>query len=596
MAIAARPSRSLPGVRASCDRGGGGPLLFSKAVKVPHQTIQKIMHSNLIAINSILDRHFRIDNSGTQLNCDTRGQCGGAACMVKSYLRYEALGTFGLVVGHEASPAALFDEDGKLAISAACENVVLWDTRRGTERTTWRGERSEVTCLARGHGDRASLVAVGYADGVIRLWSLETNTYSIVFTGHRGAVTSLAFDATCSRLASGGKDTCVILWDVLSEQGLFRLRGHKDMVTGLIFVGDGRYVISSSKDNLIKAWDLEAQHCVETLVGHRGEVWSITASPDEKTLYAGCADGIIHVWKMDVDRLSDSISRVPRVNISGDLEDADADADADDKEMRACTLFGTLNRQGSTERVLTIKVDPSGRHLFCQGADRTVEIFRILDEAETRKKMLRKRRRRREKATAAANKAQDDAHDDDDDEPDADEEDVTLTATDLIVTMGSVRASAKIRSVDVRAVDNGKKYSLLCALHNNTLEMHSVVPDGKIFSAELQTAVELPGHRTDVRTVAISSDDQMLASASSGTTRAGIMYGIMCGIRDHVWDLDIMNEIMYGIMCVIMCEVEWREKQCQFAVCTCCCIIVVHGQLCCKCISFVSLCTSYHHV
>ena len=61
-----------------------------------------------------------------------------------------------------------------------------------------------------------------YADGSIRIWSIERSSSSVIFNGHRGAVTALAFDKNGTRLASGSKDTDLIMWDVVGEVGLYR--------------------------------------------------------------------------------------------------------------------------------------------------------------------------------------------------------------------------------------------------------------------------------------------------------------------------------------------------------------------------------------
>ena len=74
-------------------------------------------------------------------------------------------------------------------------------------------------------------------------------------------MTSLCFDESCSRLASGGKDTHVIVWDVVNECGLFRLKGHKGPITRVRFLKDKNVLVSSGKDTLVKFWDLDIQHC-----------------------------------------------------------------------------------------------------------------------------------------------------------------------------------------------------------------------------------------------------------------------------------------------------------------------------------------------
>lgn len=73
-------------------------------------------------------------------------------------------------------------------------------------------------------------VAVGYADGSIRIWDSEKGICESVLNSHKGAVTALRYNKVGSMLASGSKDNDVILWDVVAETGLFRLRGHRDQV------------------------------------------------------------------------------------------------------------------------------------------------------------------------------------------------------------------------------------------------------------------------------------------------------------------------------------------------------------------------------
>ena len=61
---------------------------------------------------------------------------------------------------------------------------------------------------------------------------------------------------------------------------------------------------------------------------------------------------------------------------------------------------------------------------------------------------------------------------------------------------------------------------LFIALSSNAIEVYNVPQPTKskdqLPEAIRSYSVDLPGHRTDVRTLCISSDDQILASASNG--------------------------------------------------------------------------------
>jgi len=63
---------------------------------------------------------------------------------------------------------------------------------------------------------------------------------------------------------------------------------------------------------------------------------------------------------------------------------------------------------------------------------------------------------------------------------------------------------------------------VLLALATNAVEVfkipspHTMKQEGTTPEASRLYSVDMPGHRTDIRTVAVSSDDQILSSASNG--------------------------------------------------------------------------------
>ena len=77
-------------------------------------------------------------------------------------------------------------------------------------------------------------MAVGYKDGTIRVWDIVKGTCEMVLTGHKGAVTAMAYNKTGSLLASGSTDTDIIVWDTVAETGLYRLKGHRDQVSTIL--------------------------------------------------------------------------------------------------------------------------------------------------------------------------------------------------------------------------------------------------------------------------------------------------------------------------------------------------------------------------
>ena len=387
-----------------------------------------------------------------------------------------------------------------------------------------KDDRSEVTCLSQCDVQQ-DLFAAGYADGSIRIWDALSGQIVVSFNGHKSAITHLQFDREGSRLASGSRDTDIIIWNLLSETAEFRCRGHKDQITGLSFlrtpvsrrqsphtdeavdVGQSdseeeieeRYLLSTSKDALIKIWDLTSPHCVETHVAQtNGECWSLGLMPDGAGCITAGNEGELKIWRLDLDIL------------------ASLHATDTGKKQDVLTSQDILRRQGK-DRTIGVSFHPKQDYIVVHGSEKAVELWRIRSSEEVHRHMQRKRRRRREKAATAGEQLL----------PETEDAVGTPTVEDLFVSHVIVRTGGKVRSVDwaAKGTRMSKKLELLVATTNNQLELYNVnshraqlqKPDAKAAPEyDRSLAVELPGHRADVRTLALSSDDRMLASASSG--------------------------------------------------------------------------------
>jgi U3 small nucleolar RNA-associated protein 12 len=352
-----------------------------------------------------------------------------------------------------------------------------------------------------------------YEDGSIRLWDSRTATVIISFNGHKSAVTKLAFDNAGVRLASGSKDTDIILWDLITETGLFRLRGHTDQITSLHFLfpspelltasglsEHSGFLLTTGKDALIKVWDLASQHCIETHVAQsNGECWSLGLSPDQGGCITAGNDGELRVW---------SIDEAAMMEISREKVGADG--------RRILTERGTFYRHGK-DRTIGIRFHPRADYVGFHGSDKSVEVWRIRSQSEVQKSMARKKKRRKEKEA----RTEENGPEQDNDKP----EDVSAApVSEVFVQHVIVRTGGKVRSFDWMT-NKSSGLNLLAATTNNQLEAYNVVPankkntDSEDPDYTRSLAVDIPGHRTDIRSIALSSDDRMLASASNGTLK-----------------------------------------------------------------------------
>ncbi|KAL7627426.1 beta transducin [Parahypoxylon ruwenzoriense] len=469
--------------------------------------------------------------------------------MVKSYLKYEHSKSFGLITSSTSNILWISQNRSSTgagqAVVAANEELLSWDIKTGDIVERWKDEKSsaQVTAIAQSKAND-DLFAAGYEDGSVRLWRSRDPSPFITFNGHRSAITILAFDRSGVRLASGSKDTNVIVWDLVAEVGQFKLRGHKDQITGLQFVEpqeevaeredseemaldvDGAndsssegFLLTTGKDALIKLWDLGSRHCIETHIAQtNGECWALGLSPD----YSGCITagnaGELKVWALDAALLAASRRQV--------------DIPANIQYLRD---RGTLFRHGK-DKTTEVVFHPRRDYFAVHGSEKSVEIWRIRNEAEIKKSLARKKKRRREKL---AQKKESGANGDAqlDGEDDQDEDVSRADITDAFAQHLIIRTGGKVRSVDWADIHGKKKLQLLVGATNNQLEMYSMplkeksgkskeddVPD-----YERALSIEIPGHRADIRSLALSSDDKWLASASNGSIKIWSILTQKCG-------------------------------------------------------------------
>ncbi|KAF2403874.1 WD40 repeat-like protein [Trichodelitschia bisporula] len=445
--------------------------------------------------------------------------------MVKSYNKYEAAQTFGLVNSASSNVISLPDASARAtgagqAVVGANEEVLRWDVKKGELLSRWRDStcNAQVTAIARSAVD-PDVYAVGYEDGSIRIWDSRIDSMIITFNGHKSAVTVLVFDSTGVRLASGAKDTDIIVWDLVAEVGLFKLRGHKDQIVGLHWIvpkteameggsahntDSEAFILSASKDALLKVWDVTSQHCIDTHIspGTLGDCCALGVSPDMSGCITAGSGGELIVWSIDLDGLA-----------------ASGKSFAESTTRRYLVNRGATHRQ-INEKTTGITFHPKADYFAIHGSTKAVEVFKIRSEEEVRKSLSRKRKRRREKAAATGVE----------DVPmgrDSDDENASPPILEFFAPFTIVRTGGKVRSVDWVDSRSHKSLQILVGCTNNLLEVYDVSTRDKAKRSKTDElpeysrtfSVDLPGHRTDVRSVALSSDDRMLATASSGALK-----------------------------------------------------------------------------
>ncbi|XP_029433842.1 WD repeat-containing protein 3 isoform X2 [Rhinatrema bivittatum] len=429
--------------------------------------------------------------------------------LTKQYLRYAASAVFGVIASQKANVVFLNlrGEKGRYVAVAACEHVFIWDIRKGEKVLILSGLKHEVTHLC--PAPDGLHLAVGYEDGSIRIFSLLSGESNITFNGHKAAVTALNYDHLGGRLVSGSKDTDVIVWDVINESGLYRLKGHKDAVTQAVFLREKNLLVTSAKDTLVKWWNLNTQHCFKTMVGHRTEVWGMVLLAKEKRILTGSGDSELRAWDItypgemkDPEEPELKKCKGP----PGKEDDTEEMEESPEERILSCQKAGSIMREGR-DRVVSLGVDCTGRILACHGTDAVLEVFCILREDEINKKMEKKMKKAKKKAEQRSDM------EDNDSEPRTER-----TLQDEIQRLNSIKASAKIKSFDLIMCPKGE-LKIVVLLQNNCLESYTLNTMAKASECTKTARITIGGHRSDVRTLAFSSDNIAVLSASADTVK-----------------------------------------------------------------------------
>lgn len=383
---------------------------------------------------------------------------------------------------------------------------------------------------------------------MIRVWNLHSGKSAHSFSGHKSEVTALSFDKAGQLLVSGSNDTDLIVWDLVTDSGLFKLRGHKNGITDVKFMEskDGaRLVVSSSKDFLLKVWDLDTQHCVQTVVGHRAEIWSFDIDPSHSRLVT-LSEDTLRFYKIEVPNKSDEEEGE---DSKMDVEKKDDDL-IDDSQSRL-VFFGSIDRKAK-ERGSSIRYNSDGSVIAVQSNGKTIEFLRVhsAEESKERRKIRFAREKSRAKKALAQQlkehaklleqlKSHSKTYTETviPPEPTLQVPEKKKSPSDEISFAQVLRADAKVQAIGWSPANTKE---LLVATAANTIEHYRIVvkpkksesangeddedaektdaaaEDNEEDVSDRIAALELPGHRSDVRAIALSSNDEMLVSTSNG--------------------------------------------------------------------------------
>jgi len=217
----------------------------------------------------------------------------------------------------------------------------------------------------------SSLVAAGFADSIVRVWTLLPHK-----------LRKLKSADALKDINREADDVLHRMMDEASGETSKSLVGHSGPVYGLSFNPDKSLLLSCGEDGVVRLWSLHTWTCLVCYKGHVFPVWDCTFSP-LGYYFASCGhDRTARLWATDQSQ--------PLRIFHGHFSDVDCLAfhpnsnyvgtGSSDRSLRLwdCVTGNCVRLMtGHKSAVLCISFSPDGRFLASGSSDRRVLIWDI---------------------------------------------------------------------------------------------------------------------------------------------------------------------------------------------------------------------------
>jgi WD40 repeat protein len=196
--------------------------------------------------------------------------------------------------------ASGFSPDGRFALTADHQTLVLWDTTSGAALTYWTAPNEVMSIDLSPNGNYALL---GLEDYSAVLFDVKKGGIQRTFY-HEDRVRSVAMNASGELAISGSEDQTAKLWDVQTGKQLFSWQ-HEDEVVTVAISDQGDKALSVAKYDKAVIWNTATGKAIGKLplrptAVKRGQAFtSARFSANGRLLLTGNSDRLVQLWDTD---------------------------------------------------------------------------------------------------------------------------------------------------------------------------------------------------------------------------------------------------------------------------------------------------------
>jgi WD40 repeat protein len=151
------------------------------------------------------------------------------------------------------------------------------------------------------HPDNSNIMAIGYKDGMVRMWNVSMREYVSSFNTHTYAISRVRFTPDNRMFLSSWDNTAsmIELDDHLKMKSSIKLKGHFLWVTDILPLTSSNQCVTCSHDKTIKVWDCQTGSCLRTLAEHISIVTSLALPSSEQYFASGSYDESVIIWSTE---------------------------------------------------------------------------------------------------------------------------------------------------------------------------------------------------------------------------------------------------------------------------------------------------------